>query len=427
MHRRQYLVGIGASLGLGDLRPLGGRRPARLERVRPVEGVAVRPGTTVLFELSVPDGVEPHDVEWEADGDDDVGGSGVALDYAFATGNAAYAPTFESRGTYEVRATLPGNDPATWTVEVDRGENGPPALEALRTEPTADETVGVDHPIEVTATVSDPAGGLDQVIWIEGRNETVVDRSSVSGTRDTAALELAETPRWIDYGYPTAARVVCGDGRVSDYLTDEGPTVRQPLEVAITGTNDPVAAGERLAVTAEIENVGDVMMVGPDTQPFELVVGGEVVDAETATVPWNETATITLSYETYPVRRPVAFPVEVRGEDDADEVTVAVSPEAEPSLEVAIVGTGDPVTGGEYLGVTADVANAGTARTTEDVRLAVADDVVDSQRVTLEPGEHRTVSLGYETYPVRRDVTFPVTVTAGDDADRETVAVRGRS
>lgn len=422
MRRRQYLASVG--IGVGGLASVdfhhGG---ADLEHVPPDDEIAVRPGTAVLFELAVPDEVDPLDVEWEAP--DDVSTLVFATDYAFATGTAAFAPTFETSGTYEVRATPPGDEPVTWTVEVDDAADGPPVVEALSTEPGADETVGTDQPIEVTATVFDGAGNLGQVIWIEGRNETVVDRSSVEGDRDAATLELEETPHWIDYGYPTTARVVSEDGRVSDFVLDHGPTVRQPLEVRIVDTNAPVGAGETLEVTASVSNVGDMMMVGPDTQTVELVIADDVVDARSVSVPWSETTTITLSYETYPVRQDVEFPVQVRGEDDADEVTVSVYADAEPSVSASIVGTNAPVPGGDVLEVTAELENAGEADVTEEVRLVVADDVVDAETVTVGAGERRIVSLGYETYPVRQDVTFSVVVTTETDSDRTAVDVSG--
>ena len=327
MRRRQYLMGVGIGIGLGGAFPLGvSQAAAELERVMPDDEVTVQPGTTVLFELAVPDGVEPHDVEWDTD--DDLGRTVFAGDYASETGNAAFAPSFDTSGSYEVRANPPAGDPVTWTVDVDDEGHGRPVVEELSTEPGTNETVGTDQSVEVTATVYDPAGNLGQVVWIEGRNQTVVDRSSLDGGRDTATLAFEETPSWIDFGYPTAAIVVSDDGRVSDQTSDDGPEVRQPLAVSIVETNDPVGAGEDLEVTVEVENVGDVMMVGDDSQAIELVVGDDVVDTETVTVPWNETETIALSHETFPVQQDVEFLVEVRSEDDTEETTVSVLAEA---------------------------------------------------------------------------------------------------
>ena len=94
---------------------------------------------------------------------------------------------------------------------------------------------------------------------------------------------------------------------------------------------------------------------------------------------------------------------------------------------MSIVETNDPVTGGDFLEVTATVENVGETETTQEIRLVVADDVADSQTVTVGAGESQPVSLGYETFPVRQDVSFSVQVTSEDDTAETTVDVLGTS
>ncbi|WP_049922040.1 hypothetical protein [Halopiger djelfimassiliensis] len=105
--------------------------------------------------------------------------------------------------------------------------------------------------------------------------------------------------------------------------------------------------------------------------------------------------------------------------------------EREPSpdaVDVRIGSTNAPVDAGEFLEVSAVVENASGAGRTAELELVVGHDptVVDTQTVTLDPGETRTVTLGYETYPTSQDERFPVRVIGGGDDDEVTVLVVAR-
>lgn len=306
-------------IGLDD----GGSAP-----IRPASGeVTVRPDTSVLFEVAATEPLEPGDVEWDVD-DEIAGDLALAYDYTYATGIAAYFAEPDSAGTYDVRATVPtGDDSAThrWTLRVASDGAGRPTVADLSTDPAADAVVGVDETIEIGLTARDADGTLDRAIWVEGQNHTVVRVDDLVGTEDGATL-ARENPGWIAAGYPTMVRVVCEDGRTSDLATDDGPEIRPPFAVEIVGTNAPVTGGERLEVTAEIENEGHLMMIGDTSQEIELIVGREPerVDSETVTVIAGTTETVTLGYETYPVERDDEFPVRVESADDSDERTVRV-------------------------------------------------------------------------------------------------------
>lgn len=319
MHRRDYLAGTGA-VCIGGVGAAGTRESASIDRRGSVDTLTVTPGSTVLFEVEVPDDVEPSAVEW-AFGDLS-GGPLVAM--SDATDTAVRTAQFEAVGSYTVRASHDGTT-VEWDVEVVADGREPPTIESLTTTPGPGETVGVDDAVEVTARAVDPEGDLDRLVWVEGRNYTVVEIEAIQGDTATATLSLAETPHWIDFGYPTVAYPVCADGRVGSGATSDGPTVRQPFTLDIVETNAPVAAGERFTATVAVENVGDMMMVGPNTQEIRLVVGGEVVDARSVTLEWAESTTIQLGYDTYPVKRDVSFPVRVEGADDAVTEEIEVS------------------------------------------------------------------------------------------------------
>ena len=422
MRRREYIAGVGAA-GIGGLAAGAGasRRPDAIERRAPDDEVSVAPGTTVLFEAAVPEDVEPTAVEWKVP--EELGGGPLMGDLQYATGDATFSATFEELGAYEIAADHDG-ETVGWTVTVDEGGAPAPSVDSLSTDPGPDATVGVTDGIVVSADVADAEERLDRVIWVEGRNYTVVEIADVEGERDASTLELDETPHWIDFGYPTVAHAVTADGRLSEAASADGPTVRKPFDVTIVDTNAPVEAGDRLEVEVHLENVGDMMMVGPNEQDISLVVGDEVVDAESVALDWADETTITLGYETYPVEQDVEFAVRAEGADDADETTVAVhAADGTGDVGVSITGTNDPVSAGNRLEVTAAVANDSGRDVEEDLELVVGDEVVDTATVSVAAGGTATTTLGYRTYEVERDVEFVVTVSGSADEDSVGVAV----
>ena len=212
--------------------------------------------------------------------------------------------------------------------DTDDGDDDPPGEPTITLTTSPDETaeIGPLDPVEVTADATDPGGNLAAIVWYEGRNHTEIDRDPVSGEHVSVTRTFDDAPEWIAKGYPTMAYALTEDGRESEFDTSEGPTVRVPLEVTITGTNSPVTAGDRLTVTATIENTGDMQLLGPTEQTFSLVVGDgeETVDSTDVDLVWAESTEIELGYETYPVESDTSFTVRVVGEDFADETTVEV-------------------------------------------------------------------------------------------------------
>ncbi|WP_049927825.1 hypothetical protein [Halopiger goleimassiliensis] len=401
-----------------------------LERRRPPEeAITIEPGTAVLFEVDPAGAVDHTDVAWDGDGEPPPG-TPLAVDYTSATGWPAAFRQFDAPGTYAVTATGPDGETVGWTVRVENGGASAPTVE-LAVDPGPDARVGVDDPVVFTATAAADAP-LAQVVWVEGQNLTVPAVSPLEGTYDVATLSRSP-PGWVSAGYPTSAFAVTAAGLVSEVATIEGPEIRPPVDVEIVATNDPVEGGARLEVVAEATNVGGMMMVGDPTQELRLIVGHdpELVDTATVAPAWNETERVTLGYETYPVATDDEFPVRVEGADDAAERTVLVRGTdgggGEPAVDVSITATNAPVQAGRPLEVTAVVENAGSEPIDRELTLVVGHDpeVVDSRTVSLAPGERRSVTLGYETYPAARTTTFPVVVEAAGATARRSVTVIG--
>ncbi|WP_276252546.1 hypothetical protein [Halomontanus rarus] len=391
-----------------------------------VDDARPSPGTLVLTED------ETTDLEIAIDAaDTDVGldrvvwwlgHADVVLDVTDVDGTAATAST-------TVDFSCHGCPIIAWVID----EEGAVAAEHLWTidavgEPTLNvsilETnapVAAGEVLEVTVELRN-TGDTDatQDVTLTAGDEQVASESVTVASGETIQLTVGyETyPVRQDVEFPVT---VTTDDDAAHRTVTVIADADSSLDVTILDANDPVAAGEFLRVTAELRNTGTVTA----TQTVRLVAGDEQVASESVSLAPDETTRLTLGYETYPVQQDVEFPVTVATDDDADERVVTVFGTGESTLDVAILETNAPVAAGEFLRVTARLENTGSADLTQTVALVVGDEQVDGASVTVPGGTATTITLGYETYPVERDVSFPVTVASDDDADERTVSVSG--
>ncbi|MHC3438398.1 CARDB domain-containing protein [Natrialbaceae archaeon A-gly3] len=285
-------------------------------RVRPDRAeVAVQPGTTVLFEVGewgqwwsggrqVFDGVAPI---WEQQ-------------YFEATGALYWRESFEQAGSHDVIAVVDGEDGnyrVPWSVDVTPDGAQAPSIDAVT--PAADS---VELAYGETATFDLEAVGTDadlsRAVWWLGHADRLLEVSSLEGTEATATLSVdADT---LCHRCPLIVWVVDENGAMVEISWEISLVEPNGLEVAITETNAPVAAGEFLEVTTRVENTG----TEEGSETIRLEVGGEVVDTASVTLAAGESTTVGLGYETYSVRRTVEFPVTVSSPDDTDERVVTV-------------------------------------------------------------------------------------------------------
>ncbi len=388
----------------------------------PDSEVTIAPGTTVRFEVET--AAEYGGVtHWYLEGEYAGWSMGPwNAEYASRTGRDYWSYTFDDPGSYTVRAAVEGdgevaNATAEWSVTVDGGAAGPPAVEA--TAPAAgslEVPADPDGSVTLDVDVADPEGELASVTWWLGHADVILGQASVSGETDTATLDIESA---LCHGCPIHVWVSTTDGRT----TSTTPwTVTEPdggpVAIAITDSNDPLEAGDTLLFDLEVTNEG----ASAASRDVSMVVGGEVVDHRSVMVEGETTESLELGYETYPVRTDVAFPVRVDAGDDAESRSVQVFADGVTALEIDITETNAPVGAGDELAVTAAVENVGTDPLEETVHL-VAGDRVDSAPIDLGAGDSTTLELAYETYPVPRNVEFPVAVKTTGASAHETVRV----
>ncbi|AGB15465.1 hypothetical protein Halru_0841 [Halovivax ruber XH-70] len=318
--------------------------------------------------------------------------------------------------------------------------------------------------------VNDPVAGGDRLEVAASFVNSGDDRGSFTAELvvgdevvDTREIEMAGQSTVIrtlgydtypvtnDVTFPVTVRTP--DDSATTQVEVFGTDHEGPVTASITGTTAPVTGGERLDVSATVTNDG----TATTDAVVELVVGGEVVDAKTVSLGAGSSQSITLGYDTYPVKNDSTFEVTVRTADGSVATPVTVygtegdgadessksgdesgsedggsddgddSDGGSASFGVSIDGTNAPVDGGDRLDISTTITNAGDADGSATASLVVGGETVASRGVSVPAGGSQPVTLGYSTYPVQQDVTFPVTVRVDGASASTSVSVRGVS
>ena len=257
-------------------------------------------------------------------------------------------------------------------------------------------------------------------------------RTNAKHSRGTAVL--VATVVVLSLAGITGSTTVAATDGPNPHDADGTTATAANFSVDILLTSSPVEAGDPLNVTATVENVGDEA----GTQTLALLVGGAQRDIRRVTLEGAETRTVVLTWATGDgdggdYTAAVATP------NDTAETDVVVtkptsdsssSSSASASFVIDDVSTSSPVEGGDPLNATARIENVGDRTGTQTVRLAVAGTPRDERAVTLEPGEHRTVSLTWETGEGDGGTYAAAVATPNDTAEtdveiREPVAAGG--
>lgn len=414
----------------------------------PHPGIAVVVGVAVLVVVVAPAGAASHSgLDRRAGGehipDADCGGTGGGAAYVtdsgltvFENDSAITAGRFPDTETVEF-GTILFSAPGPAAVRLENG-TGPTTCVAAVNATTNDILIAPDGENNLTV-----AGHLTD-LWFQE-----VDYTPSDGTADVAyaaaeptELEIEETglsPGTTVFvetanGTPLDTAIVADDGSVTVSLPPETHTVdvrlAQPPDFTVTidATTSPVQAGESVTVTATVENAGEIT----GTRMVTLSVGEEQSDAREVTLDGGDRRTIDLTWPTA-AGDAGEYTAMVDTGDDSDSTTVTVedaggdSEDSDDSVTftVTIEEVTLPETQDGSFHVTATIKNTGNATDTQIVTLTVGDTERDSQEITLEGGEARSVTFTWEqptdlqesTLRVSSEDDFDVSSVRANDSD----------
>jgi hypothetical protein len=169
--------------------------------------------------------------------------------------------------------------------------------------------------------------------------------------------------------------------------------------VDIQETNSPVAGGETLTTDITVENNGDA----EDIQEIILQsIDGTSVDGESVSLDGDESASITLEWDTESGDTGSGS-ITAASDDDTDDESVEITGDDSNNgnsgqFSVNIVDTNSPVEEGETLTVDAEVENSADVAGEQSIVFeSLYGESVDSEPVALESDEQTTVQLEWET------------------------------
>lgn len=226
-----------------------------------------------------------------------------------------------------------------------------------------------------------------------------------------------------------AVRASAYDG---DNGTTDAPDVRRELKcdsdtdtgtfaVTIDEYDEGVTAGERVNVTAEVENTGDL----EGSQDVSFLVDGDVIDVrENLTLGANQSETVPFSYETNESDVP-EFEIAVESEDDNATRTVEVTQPEPAFFAVEIEDAPTEVAAGETIDVAVRIENTGGDSGTQSVTLTDFDgEIVDTTPpLDLAPDETTNVSLNWSTESADTGAGN-ATVRSENETDTERIEIR---
>jgi len=326
------------------------------------------------------------EIRLEADGAT-VDTTGVTLDGGESR-TVEFTGTFDESGKYDLAVAGDGDSEDAGTLTVER----PAAFE------TSDASLGSESVLEgesvaVTATVEnvgDREGEHTVPLEVDGSTVDTTDVTLEGGEATTVSFDWTP-PGTDDYD-------VAVDGADAGTLSVDQPATFEVVEAGV----DPgtVLEGESVAVTAEVENVGD----RGGTYEATLREDGTAVASRNVTVDGGEGETVTFERS---YGEAGAYDLAV-GDVDAGTVTV----ERPATRRVDVVGSASsPVLEGESVAVTAEVENVGDRPGSFPVAFTVDGETVENRTVELAEGERETL---------RFSRTF-------DDAGEYGLAVAGES
>lgn len=313
-------------------------------------------------------------------------GGGVAT--ALQDDGPDSAPNYSDTyiGTVEIDGE-PAPVGTTVTAEIDGEQRG------SITVAEAGEFGSMDNRLSVSGTADET--GTPVTFLVDGEEATADPAVTFgSGGVVSLAVEKGSTP-------------ASGTGSTAD--PDPDPDAPGPDFAVVDGelSGDDVRIGERIDVTATVENVG-----GNGTEPVELLVDGNVETKRTVT--FEEGATENVTFER-PLNETGAVDIAV---GDLELGTVTVRDRAPAKFEVATARvSATELEAGQSVDVTATVRNVGEESKTDTVKLVTDGSVAAERDVTLDGNESETVSFteSFES-PGEHEI-------AVGDADARTVTV----
>lgn len=171
----------------------------------------------------------------------------------------------------------------------------------------------------------------------------------------------------------------------------ENVTIQSGIfDLNITSTNSPISISERLDVTFDVTNTGDI----DGEQTVKLFIDGSEQDGESLTLTPSSTQTVTLSWNTTSSTSAGTYEAEVRSLDDIDVQNVDV--QSKVFFDISIASTNSPIGENDSFEVTYSVENTGIETGEKKAVFEVDGEVLDVDTYSLNAGSSTQKTITFD-------------------------------
>ncbi|WP_254861457.1 CARDB domain-containing protein [Halovivax gelatinilyticus] len=309
-------------------------------------------------------------------------------------------------GTYQVGILIDGEEVHTQDLVV-----------VEEPEPVSEfEFVEVDKPTEINTTetftanvsvqnVGDTEGTANVSLTINGQ---VVDTQPITlgpGETGTVTLTWAGTE---EPGTYTVGILIDGEEvHTQDLVVVEEPEPVTEFEFVDIDKPTEINTTETFTANVSVQNVGDT----EGTANVSLTINGQVVDTQPITLGAGEEGTVTLTWAGTDEPGTYQVGILIDGEEvHTQELTVVEEPEPVSEFEFVDIDKPTQINATDEFTAVVTVENTGTAEGTANVSLTIDGQVVDTQQITLGPGETGDVTLTWEGTDEPGDYTVGIQI-----------------
>jgi hypothetical protein len=264
----------------------------------------------------------------------------------------------------------------------------------------------------LTAAVNNTAGTKDsQEVRFRVGGTTVEQRNLTLAANETETLNVSYETTESDVGDTEIAVESDDDAANRTVSVTETPV----FAVKIDEYDEQVIVGERVNVTAVIENTGATEM----SQDVRFEINGTETEQRNLTLPANTSTTLTLSNET---TQSDLGDIELTLKSEADRASRVATVTEAPTFAVQIVDSDPAVRAGEHANVTAEIENTAATAETQTVQFLVNGTTIQQTTLTLSPNGTETMNVSSQTNETDAG-SLEIAVKSEDDAAVRTVAI----
>jgi uncharacterized membrane protein len=277
-------------------------------------------------------------------------------------------------------------------IVVNDGSNQPDFLVDIQ-ESNPSVSAGEELTLNVDVTNDGDSTSTQTVYLFDAEDDSIIDFKDVElEGGETTTTQLTWQTKLGDDDTTLRAQTSADEETVDVNVTTQA-SEQADFDVTIDeGDEVTVTEGETALLDVTVENNGNAS----GTQGINLFDGDSLINTTELSLEPGEQETVTLGWQTEPGDGGTEKDLEVRSNQDDDDVTVVVEKDtANSDFQVDVYESDIPneIAVGQQLEVTANISNQGAEQDEQNIVLEGSNPLDVEQNLDLEPGEAKNVTL----------------------------------